>query len=67
MPDAIKRLTLRLDDRMADLDRPVRVVFEGKVLHEGQVPRTLKALATSLQGRGDPRLMFAAEIEVTLR
>lgn len=65
--EKVKRLTIRLDDRMVDLDRPVRVMFDGKMLHEGVVDRTLKTMATSLNGRGDPQLLFAAEVGVTLR
>lgn len=64
--EKVKRLTIRLDDRFLDLDRPVRIVFGEKVLHEGPVPRTLGTLARSLTGRGDPHLMFDAEITLAL-
>lgn len=64
--DKIKRLTILLDDRLVDLDRPVRIVFGAKVLHEALVSRTLGAMARSLIGRGDPRLMFDAEVTVHL-
>ena len=54
----------RPDDRVADLDKPVRIVSGGKELYAGTPPRTAAALAKTLAGRGDPRLMFAAEVTV---
>ena len=62
----VKKLLVRLDDRMADLDRPVRVVSDGQELYAGTPPRTAAMLAKTLAGRGDPRLMFSAEVAVEL-
>jgi hypothetical protein len=64
--EKVGRLLIRFDDRMADLDRPVRVTRDGKTLFEGVVPRTVATLAKTLAGRGDPRLVFDAEVEVQL-
>jgi hypothetical protein len=64
--DKIERLLIRLDDRMVDLDRPVRIVYQGRALFEGCVPRTIAALMHTLDHRGDPQLMFDAEVEVKL-
>jgi poly(3-hydroxybutyrate) depolymerase/transglutaminase-like putative cysteine protease len=60
----VKRVTVRFDDRVVDLDRPVRIVHDGKELYNGTPPRTAAVLAKTLAGRGDPRLMFAAEVTV---
>lgn len=62
----VARLQIRLDDRMLDLDAPVRVTHEGAVLHAAVVPRTIAVLATTLAERGDPRSVFCAEIEVEI-
>ncbi len=63
-PGPIRKLSIRLDDQMVDLDKPVRV-FSGKTkLHEGRLARTLSTLATTLAERGDPRGVFAAELSV---
>jgi hypothetical protein len=62
----IDRLLVRLDDRMVDLDRSVKVAFRGKTLFEGLVPRTVATLMHTLDHRGDPQLMFDAEVEVKL-
>jgi hypothetical protein len=62
----IDRLLVWLDDRMVDLDRPVRIACQGKNLFEGSVPRTVATLMHTLDHRGDPQLMFDAEIEVKL-
>jgi len=60
----IKQLTIRLDDQMLDLDQPVRIQSATGMLHQAVVPRTLAALARTLEERGDPNGMFAAEVTV---
>lgn len=62
----VKRLLIRLDDRMLDLDQPVKVVYKGKALFEGKAARTDETLKKTLAGRGDPKLMFDSEIAVDL-
>jgi hypothetical protein len=52
---------------MVDPDEPVTVTHKGKVLFEGTAPRTIGALAKTLAGRGDPQLMFAAEVAVEVK
>ncbi len=64
--EKVTKLLIRLDDRMLDLDKPVKVTHKGKVLFEGVVPRTAATLAKTLIGRGDPKLVFDAEIAVDL-
>jgi len=59
-------LLVRLDDRMADLDKPVTITREGKELFNGTPPRTIGTLIKTLAGRGDPRLMFSTEAAVKL-
>jgi hypothetical protein len=56
---------VRLNDQMVDLDRPVVVLWEGKQVFAGKVPRTIGTLAATLGERGDPDLVFPAEL--TLR
>ena len=51
-------LIIRLDDRMVDLDQPVQVVYHDKTLSDIRAPRTIATLFRSLDGRGDPDLMF---------
>jgi hypothetical protein len=59
------KLFVRLDDRMADLDRTIEVKQAGKSLYSGVPERTIATMVKTLVGRGDPRLVFDAEIEVT--
>ncbi len=63
--EGLDRLTIRLDDRLLDLDRPVKVVAKGKTLFEGPLPRTLATLKKTFDETGDPKLTFAAEIAIT--
>jgi poly(3-hydroxybutyrate) depolymerase len=60
------RLLIRLNDAMLNLDAPVTVQQRSRRLFHGVVPRTLATLAQTLQERGDPRLVFSAEITVAL-
>jgi hypothetical protein len=39
---------------------------DGKVLFSGPVPRTIAVMLKTLEGCGDPKLIYSAEIEVDL-
>ncbi|MFD1035375.1 hypothetical protein ACFQ15_11990 [Sphingomonas hankookensis] len=45
---------VRLSDRLVDLDKPVRVVVNGRKAFAGKVPRTAAPIVTSLEERLDP-------------
>jgi hypothetical protein len=64
--EKVAKVLIRLDDRMADLDKAVRVTHAGKELFAGIPPRTVGVMVKTLAGRGDPRLVFDAEIEIEL-
>ena len=65
--EKITKLHVRLDDRMADLDQPIEVSFRGETRFTGTPPRTIAAMLKTLAGRGDPELMFDAEITIDLK
>ncbi|GGO98235.1 dienelactone hydrolase family protein [Stakelama pacifica] len=48
-------MTLRLSDRLIDLDRPVRVIVNDKPVFSGKVSRTGRAIQQSLLERMDPQ------------
>lgn len=62
----VARLKIRLHDKLLNLDEPIRVVMDGKVLFEGMVPRTKEAIAQAFSERKDPKLVYYAEIEVEI-
>lgn len=64
----VKRLIVRWNDDMADLDQAVRVTLTDPpmTLQDGRVTRTIGTLAKTLQERGDRNLMFSAEVEVAI-
>jgi predicted peptidase len=64
--EKVSRLIVRFDDRTADLDKPVTVKYGGKELFSGSAARTVEVMVKTLAGRGDPKLMFDAEVSVTL-
>jgi len=62
--EQVPSVRIRLRDDMLDLDRPVRVERDGRVLFAGRVPRTVESLWRTLQERQDPALLFSAELTV---
>lgn len=64
--EKVSKPLVRLDDRMCDLDRPVEVKHAGKVVFAGIAPRTVGTLVKTLSGRGDPGLVFDAEVGAEL-
>jgi poly(3-hydroxybutyrate) depolymerase len=64
--EGVETLIVRLDDRLVDLDRPVKVIADSKTLFEGLAPRTIANLEKTLEGPGDPKLAFPAEVAVRL-
>jgi hypothetical protein len=64
--EKVSKLLIRLDDRMADLDKPIEVKRDGKTVFTGIAPRTVATMLKTLTGRGDPALVFDAEVEVTV-
>jgi poly(3-hydroxybutyrate) depolymerase len=55
---------VRVNDAMLDLDRPVTISIAGKAMFSGRIPRTIGALAATLDERGDPDLVFSGEVAV---
>src|SRR5947209_14220724 len=64
--EKVDRLTVRFDDRMADLDQAVTVKRDGKVLFNGTLRRTIGTMLNTLAGYGDPKLIFSAEVDIAL-
>ena len=58
--------TIYLSDKMMDLDKPVRVVFGGKVLFEGTVTRSPAVMRQNLRERGDLSYIFPVRVDVNL-
>ncbi len=58
----LSRLTVRLDDALVDLDRPVVVTEGGVAVVNGRVERRVSVLAQTLLERGDPAMAFSAEL-----
>jgi hypothetical protein len=61
----VSRVILRLCDRLVDLDRPVQVRLNGKIVFEGKVSRQADAILKSLEQRSDPESAATALLEVT--
>ncbi|NQV33392.1 MAG: hypothetical protein HQ515_11925 [Phycisphaeraceae bacterium] len=57
-------LRLYLNDDLLDLDKPVRVVRNGKDLFNGTVSRRIDVMMKSLAERGDPSYVFPVQISL---
>lgn len=64
--EKVSKVLIRFDARTADLDKRVKVTQGSQELFVGIAPRTIATLAKTLAGRGDPGLVFDAEVAVTV-
>jgi poly(3-hydroxybutyrate) depolymerase len=63
----MKKLIVRLDDRVVNLNKPITIRQEGKAdLFSGKCSRSVATLAKTMWQRGDPYLAFTAEVSVEL-
>ena len=53
-----------LNDEMLDLEKPVRIVRNGREVFHGEVERKAEVLMRSLDERGDPYYMFPSEVRI---
>ena len=60
----VTRLTLRLHDRLVNLDQALKVLLNGKTVFEGKVTRQADAILKSLQQRADPHSAATALLEI---
>ena len=63
-PDVAK-LTVRLADRLADLDQPVKIILNGKTAFDAKVTRQANDILKSLKDHADPVTAASALLEVT--
>lgn len=59
-------LTVHLDDKLVDLDKPVTVVVNGKQAFSGRVERLASNLADDIVRTGDPGRVFPARVRLPL-
>ena len=58
-------VTLLLNDALLNVDEPVTVTINGKALPPQRATRTLAVIRRTMEERGDPGLVFSAEIQIT--
>jgi hypothetical protein len=66
VPAAGFKLRVYLNDTLANLDQPVKVIVNGRTLFDGKVVRQVAVLARSLNERGDPFFMFPVAIPISV-
>lgn len=60
------RMSIRLNDRMVNLDKEISVGRAGKLLYRGRPDRTIATIAKTIAERGDPASIFSSEILLDL-
>jgi len=62
----VPKMSLLLSDALVDLDAPVRVMSNGRVVFEGLVARTEHAMRRSLGYRGDQSMLATEILDIVL-
>ncbi len=62
----IKEVTFWLNDKMIDLDKPVKIINKDKVIFNDVVHRTVEAIYLNANNRYDPAKLFTAKVNVKL-
>jgi poly(3-hydroxybutyrate) depolymerase len=61
-----RKVTVRVSDKLCDLDQPVTISAGGKTLFTGRLNRTIAVLAKTLAERGDPQSVYCSNASVEL-
>ncbi len=59
-------ITIHLNDKMMDLDKKVKVIYNGKKVFNKKVKRTIANLYNTMNSRGDFSYVFPVSIEVKM-
>ncbi len=62
----VDSVTVLVDDRMIDFDKPIVIRSGDTTAFEGTVERSVACIAETLAQRGDPHLCFAGKVTVDL-
>lgn len=60
------RIVIYLNDKLADLSKPVTVKVNGKVMFHGRIRPSLRDLVTSCAAYFDPARLYPASVEVSV-
>jgi poly(3-hydroxybutyrate) depolymerase len=64
--DAGLSCSVYLNDQMVNLDQPIQVLGNGKLIFTRKVDRSCGMMERTLRERGDPDLIFSAEVKLRL-
>ncbi|HWV70643.1 MAG TPA: dienelactone hydrolase family protein [Pseudosphingobacterium sp.] len=60
--NSFKELDINLNDQFIDLDKPVSVVMDGRVLFQEKVKRSLKTIRRTIDEYQDPSMIFSVKL-----
>jgi len=61
---AVPAFTIFLNDELADLSKPVKIVVDGEEKYNERVPTCLSAVVESMVAKEDLRMVFTARIDI---
>ncbi|MGL5682161.1 MAG: hypothetical protein ACRDDZ_03790 [Marinifilaceae bacterium] len=59
-------VTLYLNDQLVNLNKPIKIISNGKTVFKGKIARTAEAITNSFGQRKDPGMIFTAQVGVKL-
>ena len=62
----VPKIVIRLNDKLLDMDKKVKVVYRDKEIFNGYVPRRKDVISRSINEYGDPESLYYGEISVLL-
>ena len=62
----VPEIVIRLNDKLLDMDKKVKVVYRDKEIFSGYVPRRKDVILNSINEYGDPTSIYYGEISVLL-
>lgn len=60
----VKRLTVRANDTLFNLDEPLTIQVAGERVFHAQIARTIAVLSETLHEYGDPHSVYSAEVSI---
>ena len=62
----IPEIVIRLNDKLLNMDKKVKVIYMDKEIFSGYVPRRKDVILRSINEYGDPESLYYGEISVLL-
>lgn len=62
----IKTLRLYLADELVDMEKPLKILVNGKSIYSGKIERNIRTILDSVKKMNDQEALFSAYIDLTI-